>query len=109
MAEFEFDNSVFDRDDVEPADEETPLINPADDTWEVPNDTPPWADSGVPSGISQEDLANTQQTEALIDRWRRERGEVQPNLEFASSAKGELWLRWGRKWLLLTNGKSPGE
>ena len=31
------------------------------------------------------------------------------NLEFASSAKGELWLRWGSRWLLLTNKNKPGE
>ena len=31
------------------------------------------------------------------------------NLEFASSAKGELWLRWGSRWLLLTNKNKLGE
>ena len=39
----------------------------------------------------------------------RERGEVQQNLEFASSTKGDLWLRWGKQWLLLTNKNKPGE
>ena len=84
----DFDNPAFDRDDI------------ADDIWEVPDETPSWADSSVPSGISQEELA---------DRWGRERGEAQENLEFASSTKGELWLRWGRKWLLLTNKNRPGK
>ena len=35
-------------------------------------------------------------------------GEVQQNLEFVSSTKRELWLRWRRKWLLLTNKNRPG-
>ena len=34
---------------------------------------------------------------------------MQQNLEFASSTKGDLWLRWGEKWLLLTNKNKPGE
>ena len=94
------------------ADDETPLVNPADDgTWVVPDATPSWAVSSVPSGISQEDLADKQQAEALVNRWRRERerGEVQANLEFASSTKGELWLRWGSRWLLLTYKNNPKE
>ena len=70
---------------------------------------PSWADSSVPSGISQEELADRNQTQALLDRWGRERGKVQENLEFASSTKGELCLRWGRKWLLLTNKNRPEE
>lgn len=110
MTDFDFENPAFDQDDVEQIDDdEAPFINPPEDTWEAPNETPPWADGGVPAGISQEELASTQQTEALIDRWRRERGKVQANLEFASSTKDELWLRWGRRWLLLTNKNRPGE
>ena len=80
-----------------------------DETWEVPNETPSWAASSIPSGISQEELADGNQTQAILDRWGRERGEVQQNLEFVSSTKGKLWLRWGRKWLLLTNKNRPGE
>ena len=34
---------------------------------------------------------------------------MQQNLEFASSTKGDLWLRWGNRWLLLTNKNRPGE
>ena len=34
---------------------------------------------------------------------------MQQNLEFASSTKGDLWLRWGKQWLLLTNKNKPGE
>ena len=34
---------------------------------------------------------------------------MQQNLEFASSTKGDLWLRWGEKWLLLSNKNKPGE
>ena len=34
---------------------------------------------------------------------------MQQNLEFASSKKGDLWLRWGNKWLLLTSKIKPGE
>ncbi len=111
MDDFDFDNPAFDHHDNvnDDVDDETPLINPADDTWEVPDEMPSWADSSIPSGISQEDLADKQQTEALIDRWWRERGEVQANLEFTSSAKGEFWLRWGSKWLLLTHKNRPGE
>ena len=33
---------------------------------------------------------------------------MQQNLEFASSTKGDLWLRWGNLWLLLTYKNKPG-
>ena len=46
-----------------------------DETWEVPNETPSWAASSVPSGIFQEELADGNQTQALLDRWGRERGK----------------------------------
>ena len=70
---------------------------------------PAWADGGVPSGISQEELGQAQQTEALVERWQKERGKAQANLEFHSSVSGELWLRWGSKWLLLMNKLHPGD
>ena len=111
----EFENPMFEDDYVDDvaddvADDVDDETTPAgDETWEVPNETPSWADSSVPSGISQEELADGNQTQALLDRWGIERGEVQQNLEFVSSTKGELWLRWGRKWLLLTNKNRPGE
>ena len=88
---------------------ETSFIDPPEDVWEAQNETPSWAASSVPSGVSQEDLADAQHTNALVDRWQRQRGEVQQNLEFASSTKGDLWLRWGKQWLLLTNKNKPGE
>ena len=88
---------------------ETSFITRTEDVWEAQNETPSWAASSVPSGVSQEDHADAQHTKALVDRWQRERGEVQQNLEFASSTKGDLWLRWGKKWLLLTNKNKPGE
>ncbi|KAK3743231.1 hypothetical protein RRG08_064083 [Elysia crispata] len=88
---------------------ETSFIDPPEDVWEAQNATPSWAASSVPSGVSQEDLADAQHTKALVDRWQIERGEVQQNLEFASSTKGDLWLRWGKQWLLLTNKNKPGE
>lgn len=102
-------NPEFDRDDVDDGDDD-PLIDPADETtWEASSEMPSWADSAVPAGIPQEDLASTQQTAALVDRWQREWGELKANLEFRSSTKGDLWLRWGNEWLLLTNKKRPGE
>ena len=99
-----------DYDDYQP-DDETPLddIDQPDDIWEAPDDTPSWSTSSVPLGLSQEDLAGAKQTTALVDRWRKERGEVQQNLEFASSTKGDLWLRWGSRWLLLTKKNIPEE
>ena len=119
----EFDNPVFEDDYGETTDDviadvaddvladavDDVLTDIAEDMWEAPNEMPSWADSGVPSGISKEDLADPQETQALVDRWRRERGEVQQILEFASSTKGDLWLRWGNRWLLLTNKNRPGE
>ena len=74
---------------------DTSFIDPPEDVLEAQNETPSWAASSVPSGVSQEDLAGAQHTKALVDRWQRERGEVQQNLEFASSTKNDLWLRWG--------------
>ncbi|KAK3791049.1 hypothetical protein RRG08_010453 [Elysia crispata] len=50
---------------------ETSFITPPEDVWEAQNETPSWAASSVPSGVSQENLADAQQTEALVDRWRR--------------------------------------
>ncbi|KAK3800362.1 hypothetical protein RRG08_052747 [Elysia crispata] len=88
---------------------DTSFIEPPEDVLEAQNEKPSWAASSVPSGVSQEDLADAQHTKALVDRWQRERGEVQQNLEFASSKKGDLWLRWGNKWLLLTSKIKPGE
>ncbi|KAK3791700.1 hypothetical protein RRG08_018684 [Elysia crispata] len=114
MADFEFENPAFEPGDEfdlgeAGADDQTPLVNPADDdTWVVPDATPSWAVRSVPSGVSEADLADAEQTQALLERWRNERGKVQTNLEFASSTRGELWLRWGRKWLLLTNKRRPG-
>ena len=81
---------------------ETSFNNLPEDVWEAQNETPSWAASSVPAGVSQEDLADAQHTKALVDRWRRDRGEVQQNLEFASSTKVDLWL-------LLTNKNKPGE
>ena len=78
-------------------------------TRAAPDATPSWAVSSVPSGISRQQLADENQTRALLDRWGRERGEVQQNLEIVSSTEGERWLRWGSEWLLLTNKNSPGE
>ena len=42
MVDFEFDNPAFDPGDVDDdyVDDETPLVDPADDIWEVPNATP---------------------------------------------------------------------
>ena len=80
-----------------------------EDVFEDPNHTPAWAASNLPSGLSEEDLADAEHTKALVDRWERERGKVQQNLEFASSKRGDLWLRWGNKWLLITNKNKPGE
>ena len=50
---------------------ETSFIEPPEDVWEA----------------QKEDLADAQHTKALVDRWQRERGEVQQNLEFASSPR----------------------
>ncbi|KAK3701029.1 hypothetical protein RRG08_063282 [Elysia crispata] len=39
---------------------ETSFIDPPEDVWEAQNETPSWAASSVPSGVSQ-DLADAQQ------------------------------------------------
>ena len=99
----------YTNDDTTGGGAETSFIDPPEEVWEAQNQTPSWAASSVPSGVSQEDLADAQHTKALVDRWQIERGKVQQNLEFASSTKGHLWLRWGKKWLLITNKNKPGE
>ena len=103
MDGFEINNPVFDpdaaRDDDAATGGDDDIFD--DDIWEAPDDTPSWAASSVPSGVSQEDLADAEQTKALLDRWRKERGEVRK--------KGDLWLRWGDRWLLLTKKNKPGE
>ena len=55
---------------------ETSFITPPEDVWEAQNETPSWAASSVPSGVSQEDLADAQHTKALVDRWQREGGSA---------------------------------
>ncbi|KAK3803912.1 hypothetical protein RRG08_059776 [Elysia crispata] len=99
----------YTNDDTTGGGAETSFIDPPEEVWEAQNETPSWAASSVPSGVSQEDLADAQHTKALVDRWQIERGGVQQNLEFASSTKGDLWLRWGNRWLLLTNKNKHGE
>ena len=64
----------FTRDDNITGSAETSFITPTEDVWEAQNETPSWAASSVPSGVSQEDLADAQHTKALVDRWQRERG-----------------------------------
>ncbi|KAK3736444.1 hypothetical protein RRG08_030498 [Elysia crispata] len=91
----------YTNDDTTGGGAETSFIDPPEDVWEAQNEMPSWAASSVPSGA--------QHTNALVDRWQIERGEVQQNLEFASSTKGDLWLKWGKKWLLITNKNKPGE
>jgi len=91
----EFDNPVFEQreDGVQ-----------EEDTWETTSDSPAWAyGDDVPAGVPKENLASPLATRNLVDRWQRERGKVGANSKFASSVGGELWLRWGRRWLLLTN------
>ena len=75
----------------------------------MPNSSPSWAQADIPAGISSDNLAIQEQTEALKDQWRRERGLIGENLEFASTGRGELWLRWRDRWLLLINKSRPGE
>ncbi|KAK3799784.1 hypothetical protein RRG08_067173 [Elysia crispata] len=95
--------------DYQPAEQETPFDGTDQPNEETPLDstdyTPAWAASSVPPG----DLADAQHTKALVDRWQIERGKVQQKLLFASSKKGDLWLRWGKDWLLLTNKNTPGK
>ena len=50
-------------------------------------------------------MVDRHQTDALVDRRQKDRGELQEHLEFGSSTKCKFWLQWRRKWLLLTNKK----
>ena len=108
--------------DYEGVDEDTPLIGDGgeDETSFggdsggaiAPNIDPTWSDTGVPAGLGREDLAGFQETETRVGEWRANLGlreEVGPKPEFVASNKGELWVRWGGRWLLLTYANRPRE
>ena len=96
MADVEFDNPTYDPEGDDPPDDLANSFQPEDqETWGVPKSLPSWAQADIPAGISSDDLVTQEQIEALKDRWLRERGLIGGNLEFASTNRGELWLRWG--------------
>ena len=107
MADVEFNNPTYDPEGDDPLDDS---FQPEDqETWVVPNSSLSWAQADIPAGISSDDLATPEQTEALKDRWQRERGPIGVDLEFASTDRDELWLRWGDRRLLLMNKRRPEE
>ena len=109
----EFDNPAFEE-EGEPTEEETSFIDPPDDPvmWENDTEIPQWAGGKeVPASLLREDLATPSQTMGLVERWQREvskRG-LQVKLEFRSSTRGDLWVKWGNKWLLLTWKNRPSK
>ena len=110
----EFENSMFDDRDplIKGDNDEVTSVDPQPEdqgALEVPNSSPSWAQADIPAIISSDDLATTDQTEALKNRWQGEWGKINVGLEFASTSKGDLWLRWGDKRLLVMYKNRPGE
>jgi hypothetical protein len=98
--------------DTDYGEEETSFINEdstSEEPWVTPNELPSWARDGVPSGLDKQNVADYQSRKELVERWRKELGvtEATPS-EFVASSKGDLWVRQGRSWLLLTHKNRPG-
>jgi hypothetical protein len=131
------DDNVDDYDDYDDyddnfADENTPLLRNTDEQqattsfintgettaddegdnteiWEVSNETPSWAQDGVPAGLDEEDRADPETTAALIARWRAElKSTAEIRNEMVASKRGDLWVRQGKSWILLTYKNKPG-
>lgn len=114
MADIGIDNPTFEPDIAEGPEEETSFIDPLDDggLWETTTDIPSWAGGEeVPTGLQKEELATREQTRALVERWQREVSKqgLQADLEFRSSTRGDLWVKWGGRWLLLTWKNRPSQ
>ena len=84
-------------------DETEPLIPPGE------AEEPSWAVD--PPELGADETASSAETDDLVRRWERERAEytMQPGLEFRAARDGRLWVRWGRRWLLLTNERDTGQ
>jgi len=102
-------NADDDTENLLPPEEETSFID--GESWEASNETPSWARDGVPSGLLQEDIADAQTRDDLVEQWRSELGiaDAQPPSEFVASTRGDLWVRQGNAWLLLTHKNRPGQ
>ena len=84
-------------------DETEPLLGEATGGVE-----PSWAVD--PPDLGEDEMASSTETDKLVQRWKDEMAEyeMQPELEFRAARDGRLWLRWGRRWLLLTNERDRG-
>ena len=94
----------------DPDEEETGFMNDFDEMDEAPSTTPPWA-SGLemPDGLDEENLASNDDRDRVVARFKAERSKyVRPaNLEFKVAKSGDLWVKWGRDWKLLTWKNDP--
>jgi hypothetical protein len=98
---------------IDPVDEETGFTEHEQEaTWETGNQTPTWAQgSDMPIGLDKGDVADPKATQRLVKVWARAFNSEGPRaaLEFRSSKRGDLWVKWGSKWELLTYRNNPSK
>jgi len=90
---------------------EMPMDDDDAEVWEASNEPAPWSQEGRPAGLLQRDVANWETTQALVKRWKaalKTNAEGVSDAAFVSSKKGDLWVRKGQKWRLLTYKNDPG-
>lgn len=79
---------------------------------EFDNQGPSWAQcENMPTGLFKENMADTNATQRLVRKWSKALGVQGPrvNLQFLSSTQGDLWVRWGKHWKLLTWKNNPAK
>ena len=120
MADFEdYDHPVAENTvDIE---DEASFINPLDagtataaETaevgWAVDNQNPSWAQSrDIPDTMTEDQVTTREATELLVKQWESMRSKIgiHANLQFSSSTRGDLWVKWGTRWVLLTYKHNP--
>ena len=89
----------------DPDEEETGFMDNFDEMDEIPSTMPPWAGGAeMPDGLDEENLASNDDRDRVVARFEAEQSKYSrpANLEFKVAKSGELWVKWGRDWKLLT-------
>jgi hypothetical protein len=69
------------------------------------NKTPSWANGNtMPDGVQEENMADAAYTDKKVNQWHNlvAKYGIQADLEFKAFKRGDLWVKWGREWILLT-------
>ena len=85
--------------------EETAFMDDFDIMYEAPSTTTSWAGGAeMPDGLDEENLASNDYRDQVVTQFIAERSKYsrQADLEFKVSKSGDLWVKWGCDWKLLT-------